>query len=103
MGNTIKEWCIAIPAGVVLTAYSILINTYVFMCIWEWFVSIPFGISLITYKTALCIRVVIGYVTDNGWTHIPENASGSYLRHTVLSPIVTLCICYLIQYYYING
>ena len=103
MGNTIKEWCIAIPVGGALAVYSIMINTYVLMCIWEWFVSIPFGISLITYKAAMCISVVAGYVTATGWRHIPKDASASYLRHTVVSPIVTLCMCYLIQAVYVNG
>ena len=102
-GNTIKEWIIAIVGATLLTVYSAVINTYVLMCIWEWFISIPFGLNTISFKTAMCICIVVGFLTSNGWKYIPTEEIFKYFRHTIFSPLVTLGICYLIHILYING
>lgn len=103
MGDKIKEWCLVIGIAIPIMIYTTVTSTYVFMCIWEWFISIPFGLETISFKTALCISLVVGYLTSNGWTHIPEEGLGSYFRHTFFSPIVTLVVCYLLQALYINA
>ena len=102
MNDKVKDWCTALGLSIPITVYAVIMNSYVFMCIWEWFISIPFGLSLITYKTALCICTVVSFLTS-GWTHIPSEAVFGYLRHIVVSPIVTLVMCYLVQALYVNG
>ena len=101
-GNTIKEWIIAIVLAILLAVYCVVINAYVFMCIWEWFVSIPFGIDTIAYKTAFCICTMVGFLTSR-WTHIPTEKLFKYFSYIITSPLVTLSICYLVQRFYING
>ena len=102
MGNTIGEWLIALGIAIPLMIYSRLTISYVFMCMWEWFISIPFGLDTIAFKTAMCICLVVGFLNSR-WTYMPTEEVFKYLRYTIVSPLITLTMAYLIHIIYING
>ena len=90
-----KEWLLALILAIPLVAYSIIVNSIVFMYIWGWFVT-PYGIDEITYTTSLSICVVVSFL-NSGYTGIPDGKSFEYLRHVILNPLLTLLTCKVVH------